>query len=128
MYEVFGTDAELKEFRSDYNHLGMDLTAVNAHLEKADPGLWQKIQTEAFKTSYLPHIIRTASKRRVNDYETLKDWQAVSGQDTHSIFADALYANPLPPMDRWDWRVRPGNPNIGKGENGADMGAVGAVE
>src|SRR6185503_6364293 len=110
VYEVMLQTAEDKTFRSDYNNLGTDITTINAGFETGEPETWKKMKAEEFKTSYPPAIFRVNSKRVVNDVKTLKDWQAQSGQDKHSIFADPLYVNPLPPIDRWDWRVKANSP------------------
>jgi hypothetical protein len=48
----------------------------------------------------------------------------VSGKDQHTIFKDPKYADTA----AYDFHVRPGSPDIGAGENGSTIGALGAKE
>ena len=126
------TPEELAGFRSDYNNVGSRVAEYWTEIgqKDSDPALWQRIVAEDFKADY-PYQLRTWSKGIIGadkQYETLKDWQEASGQDKHSIMADPKYVNPLPPIDRWDWRLKPGSPNIGAGENGATIGALEAAK
>ena len=70
-----------------------------------------------FRNTESKSVITAAGKR----YSSLGEWQAASGQEQHSIFKDPGYADP----ERWDFRLSPGSPNLGAGENGATMGALG---
>ena len=58
---------------------------------------------------------------------TMKEWREHSGQDKHSLFADPKYVRPWPPIDQWDWRVKPDSPNLKAGEDGRDIGSFGAA-
>jgi|GEM_PF-868627 len=51
---------------------------------------------------------------------TFEDWQAFSGQDKHSIWADPRHRDTL----EFDFRLLPDSPNIGAGENGTTIGAM----
>lgn len=55
-------------------------------------------------------------------FHRLEDWQQYAGLDTHSVFADPQYVDPL----RGDFRVLPGSPNI-LGD-GRVIGAMGVAE
>ena len=54
---------------------------------------------------------------------SLKGWQEYSGKDAHSIVKHPLYADPV----NRDFRLQPDSPNIGAGEDGATIGALGPV-
>ncbi len=120
---------ELKTFVSDYNNLGTLVGAYgdNYKLEKSDPDLWRRIKAEAFSAKY-PIQFFLASKAVVSlngkRYLTLKDWTQATGQDKHSLFADPGYVNPCANIDRWDWSVKPGSPNL---IGGLNMGPIGVV-
>jgi hypothetical protein len=51
---------------------------------------------------------------------TFEDWQAFSGGDKHSIWADPRHRDIL----AFDFRLRPESPNIGAGEKGTTIGAL----
>lgn len=51
---------------------------------------------------------------------TFEDWQAFSGLDKHSIWADPRPSDPL----NFDFRLLPDSPNIGAGEEGTTIGAM----
>lgn len=122
--------SDIKEFRSDYNNLGTSITGYgpNVAYEKENPALWKEIKDAEFDVSHLPPGFRAASKWIVTPHVTLKSWQRATGQDMHSIFADPQYVNPMPPVDRWDWRVKPGSPNLTAGEGGSAIGAFRAAK
>ena len=52
---------------------------------------------------------------------TLTPWREKTGQDKHSIFARPRYVDP----QNRDFRLLPDSPNIGAGENGGTIGALG---
>lgn len=51
----------------------------------------------------------------------LAEWRKNSGQDAHSLQADPIFAAPK----KGDFRLKPGSPAIGAGENGENLGACG---
>jgi len=51
---------------------------------------------------------------------TFEDWQAFSGKDKHSIYADPKHRD----IVGFDFRLLPDSPNIGAGEGGANLGAL----
>ena len=54
---------------------------------------------------------------------TLTPWREKTGQDKHSIVAHPRYADP----QNRDFRLLPASPNIGAGENGGMIGALGVA-
>ena len=69
-------------------------------------------------------VLTQSAEARYHRFRTLAEWKEYSKQEQHSLFADPKFVKPVPPIDRWDWRVRPDSPNIGKGENGTTIGAT----
>ena len=55
---------------------------------------------------------------------TLTSWRQATGQDKHSI---AIHPRYVDPRNR-DFRLLPNSPNIGAGENGATIGALGVTQ
>jgi len=55
--------------------------------------------------------------------KTLTEWQEKSGQDLHSLQAEPMFVNAA----AGDFRLRPGSPAIGAGEDGANVGACGVT-
>lgn len=100
---------EFETFDSDYNNVG-------TKLRKPEPG-----DEIVPKNS----ILRTGSKAVISlngkRYNSLKAWQKATGKDLHSIFKDPKYVDP----ENWDFRLQPDSPNIGAGENGTTIGALG---
>lgn len=124
---------ELKTFYSDYNNLGTDVTTHNrpANIEKDQPELWKQVLAEEFKIDYPGALFSRSSKGIVSigkRYLTMKDWREFSGNDKHSLFADPKYVRPWLPIDTWNWSLKPDSPNLGKGEKGADIGALGLAK
>jgi len=126
---------ELKTFRSDYNNIGTVIRAytLNAVKETAPP-TYKQIMAEKFDAKYGTRRFRFRTDAKAilsmggKRYLTMKDWREASGQDKHSIFADPKHVKPFGVLDRWDWRLRPDSPNIGKGQNGATIGAFGPAK
>ncbi|MBN1674040.1 MAG: right-handed parallel beta-helix repeat-containing protein [Kiritimatiellae bacterium] len=137
------TPEDLAAFVSDYNNYGTRVRSANKPIKNPNPNLYNPsdeetltlVNEEAFRLkdyrkgvhrleSTTKELIKIGNKR---SYFSLKQWQEATGKDPHSIFADPLYANPADEIDAMDWRVEPGSPNIGAGENGRTIGALEAV-
>jgi hypothetical protein len=56
--------------------------------------------------------------------ETLREWQEKSGLDKHSVQADPMFVNAA----SGDFRLQPGSPAIGRGQNGRNIGALGVAQ
>jgi hypothetical protein len=134
---AFGTPQDLATVQSDYNNYGTDVIAYgpNERYKTQAPELWAQMEKERFKTDYPPALFRTISKGVVSGaggpdgkYLTMRNWQRDSGLDQHSIFADPKYVNPLAPIDRWDWRLKPDSPNIRSDVPGGSIGAFGPAK
>jgi len=54
-------------------------------------------------------------------YNSLGAWQKETGKDMRSIFKDPKYIDP----ENWDFHLETDSPNIGAGEDGAIIGALG---
>ena len=54
----------------------------------------------------------------------LKRWQAKTGFDRHSLYADPMFVDP----DKGDFRLKPDSPAIRAGEGGANIGALGVAQ
>ena len=68
--------------------------------------------------------VKLAPEGNQSQVHTLEDWQKFSGKDAHSIFADPKWIDPM--TGRWD--LAKDSPNIGAGENGATIGALGYLK
>lgn len=129
---ALGNSADMATSQSDYNNYGTDVIAFepNVKYKTQDPETWAQMEKERFKTPYNPSFFRTVSKGVVSTtvfpkamYMTLQSWKKDSGLDKNSVFADPQYVNPAAPIDRWDWRPKPGSPNIRKDVPGGYIGA-----
>jgi len=107
---VYADEKELDTFDSDYNNLG-------AKLRNPDPGDEIDPQDPFFRSHGSKAVISLNGER----YNSLRAWQEATGQDAHSIFADPKYVDP----ENWDFRLQPDSPNLGGGEGGATIGALG---
>jgi hypothetical protein len=107
---VYQDEKELESFDSDYNNLG-------TRLRSPDPGE-EIVPEDPFFRSHGSKAVISLNGRR---YNGLKAWQKATGKDRRSIFADPKYADP----ENWDFRLRPGSPNLGAGEDGTTIGALG---
>ncbi|HJN16887.1 MAG TPA: right-handed parallel beta-helix repeat-containing protein, partial [Armatimonadota bacterium] len=102
-------DSELETFNSDYNNLG-------TMLRRPEPGD-EIVPDEAVLKVGSKAVISLNSER----YESLRAWREATGQDAHSIFAHPKYVDP----ENRDFRLQPDSPNVGAGENGVTIGALG---
>lgn len=124
--------AELEEdwnlFQCDYNNLA----AIIRKLEKVRPE--NDVRYSHIKSNYRywaksgKHIYMIrfgwgAHKRKIVKGRTMKGWFKGTGKDKNSIFAAPHYENPL----KRNFYLMPSSPNIGAGENGTTIGALGLV-
>ena len=66
----------------------------------------------------------TPPEKRGSPYwrpETFEDWQKFAGKDQHSTFADPRHHD----LVEFDFHLDPNSPNVGAGENGTTIGAMG---
>lgn len=110
---------DLKTFDSDHNNLAAHIRADSASRPGPDEtplrgagDFFASVQTKAIVT-----IPPDPSDR----YGSLRAWQETTGQDRHSIFKHPRYVNPA----QRDFRLSPRSPNVGAGEGGTDIGALG---
>jgi len=104
-------DDEMDTFDSDYNNLG-------TRLRNPDPDDEIEVKTQVLRVGSKA-VIGCNGKR----YNSLEAWQEASGQDQHSIFKHPKFVDP----ENRDFRLQPDSPNIGAGEGGATIGALGSV-
>ena len=123
---------ELKIFDGDYNNLG---TVIGKGYETASqifrsPDHQKLFDAQSFEPKdpyYKSHGSKSLTQNGWSGgpyFTTLVEWQQESGKDLHSIFADPMFVDPA----NNDFRLKPGSPNIGAGENGENIGALGVVE
>lgn len=139
-----GVTSDLLTFTSDYNNLGNDVKsnadAIGLDQDPNFSDIWAQIQLEYFTPYNYGDVFSTGGKQIMaggwfydgvwHDYAywTLGGTRGLrneKGLDTNSIFADPLYVDPNQPMASWDWRLKIGSPNIGTGEGGSNIGALG---
>jgi hypothetical protein len=101
---------ELATFDSDFNNLG-------TKLRQPDPGDEIEPSDPFFQHHGSKAVIGLNDER----FNSLKAWQQTHGKDLHSIFRDPRYADP----ENWDFRLQPDSPNLGAGESGVTIGALG---
>ena len=107
---VYRDKEEFETFDSDYNNLGTELRSP-------EPGEEIVPSDPFFKNHGSKAIISLNGER----YNSLGAWQKATGKDMRSIFKDPKYIDP----ENWDFRLQPDSPNIGAGEDGAIIGALG---
>jgi hypothetical protein len=100
---------EMATFDSDYNNLGTKFRGDKLF----------EVKDKFFQYHGSKHVI-SAGKT----YQSLKAWQDASGKDLHSIFIDPLYFDAA----HNDYHLKADSPNIGAGEGGATIGALGVKE
>ena len=107
---IYQDKREFETFDSDYNNVG-------TKLRRPDPGDEIVPDDPFFRHHGSKAVISLNGKR----YNGLRAWQKATGKDLHSIFKDPRYVDP----EHWDFRLQPDSPNIGAGENGVTIGALG---
>lgn len=101
---------------ADYNNYG---TNVRSMPERLHPR--QKYLFGGSKGVVLAMVGPQQEERRL---KSLEEWQQFSGKDRHSICSDPRWIEPA--LGRWD--VEKDSPNIGAGENGTTIGALGFLD
>jgi len=109
---VYREKGELAGFDSDYNNVG-------TKLRSPDPGDEIVPDSSLFRHHGSKAVISLNRKR----FNSLAAWQKATGKDLHSIFKDPKYVDP----EHRDLRLKPDSPNIGAGEQGATIGALGRL-
>jgi hypothetical protein len=110
-FTIEGSDTnELATFDSDYNNLGTKLAGDKTF----------EIKDNFFQYHGSKAIIALNGKR----FHSLKKWQDATGKDLHSIFKDPIYSDAA----HGDYHLKANSPNIGAGEGGATIGALGVKE
>ena len=109
---VYADKRELDSFDSDYNNLG-------TKLRRPDPGDEITPESPFFRHHGSKAVISLNGER----YNSLRAWRKATGKDQHSIFADPKYVAP----EDWDFHLQPDSPNLGAGEAGRTIGALGVT-
>ena len=110
---------DLETFDSDYNNIGTTLRKW-----RDEPDVLPNVKPRERVLTGSKGLIRfhlKGVKRRIHTFE---DWQKFSGKDQHSIFADPLYRSAA----NFIFELDPKSPNIGAGENGSTIGALGITK
>ncbi|MBN1673248.1 MAG: right-handed parallel beta-helix repeat-containing protein [Kiritimatiellae bacterium] len=109
---------EMKAFDCDYNNLLFYLRADYAARKPPPPGEHAK----PFKGDPFGAGTKGLAYVEPGGYITsMSEWRNWSGADRHSIFLYPKYVDPR----SYDYRLAPDSPNIGAGENGTTIGALG---
>ncbi|MFZ4693583.1 MAG: right-handed parallel beta-helix repeat-containing protein [Verrucomicrobiia bacterium] len=120
VYILEDNAADFRSMQMDYNNHACNVAAIPRKMP-LKPFLrdGSKAIIQATVQGYESSVKLTFEDRLL----TMEDWRKFSGKDEHSIFADPNWINPI--AGRWD--VEKDSPNIGAGENGATIGAIGYV-
>ena len=119
------TPEQFATFDSDYNNVGTEIpeyyVKYNAQF-KIGVGTPQEfvVKDPFFRNKGHKAVIWLNGMR----YMSLIAWQEGTGKDKHSIFKDPDYVD----AERADFRLKPGSPNIGAGEDGSNIGALMVLE
>ena len=122
------TDDEkaLDTFDCDYNNLGTRFRTPVAHEIKIIRSHPQRhshfdtrLQLAPKESIFRGHGSKWLIRFNGAKFYAFRDWQAFSGKDQHSIFADPKYVD----AEHRDFRLQPDSANTGAGENGASIGA-----
>jgi hypothetical protein len=128
------TDEQMSHFDSDYNNLAVHLREdVIASLGKTGrtvpPEELLTREDNDFYYGESKGLSDLSSHKADHSLShsagslTLTSWRQNTGQDKHSIAVHPRYVDPR----NRDFRLLPKSPNLGKGENGANIGALGAA-
>lgn len=117
---------EMADFDSDYNNVGTNIGDAYRPGAVYDQKAVGAPEAFVVKDDFLNrhHNTKALFAENGKRYQSLKAWTEATGQEKHSIFADPTYVN----AERFDFRLNPGSPNIGAGEGGSTIGALGVVE
>lgn len=113
---VTADPSELEGFDSDYNNLGTFIREAAPSRPPAEED-FRPAADDFFRTTQSKAVAALNGER----YYSLGDWRAATGWEAHSIFAHPRYTDP----EHRDFTLRPDSPNIGAGEGGATIGALG---
>jgi hypothetical protein len=117
---------ELNALDSDYNNFAVYLRTDSAGYASTPPAELHKREENDFyygETKALAAWDERTPDKPDPYLATLTPWRAIIGQDRHSISEHPRYADP----QHRDFRLMTNSPNIGRGENGADIGALGVA-
>ena len=122
----YGDRKEMATFDSDYNNIGTRIGESYRPGATYDQGAVGAPEEFVAKDAFINahHNSKALLAENGKRYQSLKAWQEATGKDKHTIFADPTYAD----AEHFDFRLKPGSPNIGAGENGATIGALGVKE
>jgi hypothetical protein len=109
-------EEDIKSFDSDYNNLGANIRDDSKTQPDPDEVI-KPTPGDFFAIKPSKYIIIGGNEF----YAGLRAWQQKTSRDMHSIFKHPRYADPV----RRDFRLLPDSPNIGAGEGGTNIGALG---
>jgi hypothetical protein len=128
LLDMVMTDAQFESFDSDYNNFavyvrgdapGFAEIPKEQMLKRPDNDFGYG-ESKSLATRTGPHSAGYKHGQSLL-MATLAAWQKESGQDKHSVFTHPMYVDP----QNRDFRLKAQSPNAGKGENGANIGAMG---
>jgi hypothetical protein len=117
------SDEQLKSFDSDYNNFAVYLRQDTRGKAPPDEILMPE-QHDFYYGESKSMVLLDGPNNSLIPIPTLAAWRERTGQDRHSIFAHPRYADPK----HRDFRILPSSPNIGAGENRANIGALGVAQ
>jgi len=120
-FHIAVTPAEdVKSFDCDYNNFAAIIRPDEPRRPAPDVDI--KLPPDDFY--YNRRLAKAVNLLHTEWYYSLKEWQDATGKDTHSIFKHPRYVDPA----NRDFRLLPDSPNIGAGENGTTIGALGVKQ
>ena len=118
---------ELNAVDSDYNNFAVYLRQDSAGYTSTPPAELHAREENDFyygETKALSAWDERTPEKPDPYLATLTPWRAATGQDRHAIAAHPRYADP----QHRDFRLMTNSPNIGRGENGVTIGALGVAK